>query len=149
MKAPRLLIVSALLFVPGIMIAAERFDGTWKTRITCPGKTNNDGYTWGLSSVVENGTLRGSMGNRGLPGWFLLEGKIASDGSAVLLGSGIVNQKQFALGFLGHKGEPYSAEIKAKFRDTEGSGSTNQGLGLPSGPCAVEFVKELVMVDPG
>lgn len=149
MKAPRLLIVGALLLMPGIMIAAERFDGTWKTRISCPGKGNIEGYTWGLTSVVENGNLRGSMGTAGKPGWFLLEGKIESDGSALLLGSGIVNQKQFALGFLRHKGEPYSAEMKAKFKDTEGSGLTNQGLGIPSGPCAVAFVKELVMVNPG
>lgn len=149
MKVSCLVIVSTLLLAPGILIASERFDGTWHTRITCPRKGNTEGLTLNLNSVVENGALHGVIGTEGQPGSFVLKGKIAGDGSALLIGNGIVPTRQIVHGLIARKGEAYSSEFKAKFKDTDGTGFTNEGVGLAAGPCTVEFVKELIMVNPG
>jgi REP element-mobilizing transposase RayT len=44
--AVKLLMVCALILLPGISVAADRFDGNWSTKLTCPAKGNTEGYTW-------------------------------------------------------------------------------------------------------
>jgi hypothetical protein len=137
----RLLIACALILLPGISVAAERFDGNWLTKLTCPAKGNTEGYTWRLASVILNSNFRGEHGTAGEPGYLLIEGKIAEDGSAKLSAAGIVASRKYARGVLAHKGEEYSYNIDAQFKETEGTGTRNEGLGIVGRACTLEFVK--------
>src|ERR1035441_7229496 len=141
-KAVRLAMVCALILLPGISIAAERFDGNWLTRLSCPAKGNTEGYTWRLASVILNSNFRGEHGAAGEPGYLLIEGKIAEDGSAKLSATGIVASRKYARGVLAHKGEEYGYNVKAKFQDTEGTGTRDTGLGIVGRPCTFDFTKQ-------
>jgi hypothetical protein len=103
-----------------------RFDGKWLTKLTCPEKGNTEGYTWQFASVIENSNFRGEHGAAGESGYLLIEGKIATDGSAKLSATGIVASRKYARGFFTHKGEDYSYNIKARFQDTEGTSKKNR-----------------------
>jgi len=78
----------------------------------------------------------------GEPGYLLIEGKIAADGSVKLSATGIVVSRKYARGVFAHKGEEYSYNIKAQFKETEGSGVRDQGLGIVGRPCTFDFVKQ-------
>ena len=62
--------------------------------------------------------------------------------SAKLSASGIVTSRKYARGILAHGGADYSYNIKAQFKDTEGSGARDEGLGVYGRPCTFEFVKQ-------
>ncbi|HEY6491101.1 MAG: hypothetical protein WCC26_19695 [Terracidiphilus sp.] len=143
MRRPvRLLLASVLLLLPGISIAGERFDGAWQTKLTCPPKGDTEGYTWLIPSVIENSNFRGEHGSAGEPGYLLIEGKIKADGSAKLSANGIVASRKYARGILAHKGEEYSYDIKAQFKETEGTGLRSEGLGIVGRPCTFDFLKQ-------
>ena len=72
MKITRHLLVFAFLFLPGVLIAAEHFDGTWHTKVVCPDKGKTMGFTWNFDSVVTNSNLRGVHGTEGQPASFVL-----------------------------------------------------------------------------
>ena len=141
-KVVKLLIICALILIPGIAVAADLFDGNWQTTLTCPAKGNTDGYTWKFVSVILNSNFRGERGTAGEPGYLLVEGKIAGNGGAKLNASGIVASRQYARGVFAHKGEEYSYDIKAQFKETAGTGVRNEGLGIVGRPCTFEFVKQ-------
>jgi len=132
--------VCALLLSPGL--AGERFDGKWLTKLSCPARGSTEGYTWEFPSVIENSAYRGEHGTAGEPGYLLITGKIAADGSAKLAAEGIVASRQYARGLLAHKGADYSYNIKAKFQDTEGAGTRDEGLGVVGRPCTLDFTKQ-------
>lgn len=140
-KAILLLVVCALLLLPGISSAGERFDGNWHTRFTCEPKGNTEGYTWQFDSTVQNSNFRGEHGVAGEPGYLLIEGKIAADGHAKLAASGIVASRKYARGVFARQGEEYSYNIKAHFGETEGTGARDEGLGIVGRPCTFVFVK--------
>jgi hypothetical protein len=142
LKALRLLTVSALVLLPGILLAGERFDGKWLTTETCPAKGNTEGYTWKFPSVVQDGNFRGEHGTAGEPGYLLIEGKIADGGSAKLSATGIVASRKYARGAFAHGGADYSFNIKAQFKETEGTGTRDEGLGVYGRPCTFDFVKQ-------
>ena len=141
-KVARPLAVMALVLLPAVSIAADPFDGNWATKLTCPAKGDTEGYTWTFPSVVQNSNLRGEHGTAGQPGYLLIEGKIAADGSAKLAASGIVASRDYARGVFAHKGESYSYNVKAQFKATEGSGTRDQGLGIVGRPCTFDFAKQ-------
>jgi hypothetical protein len=141
-KAVRMLVVCALVLLPGISVSQERFDGNWLTRLTCPAKGNTEGYTWQFASVIQNSNFHGEHGTTGEPGYLLIEGKIANDGTAKLSATGIVASRKYARGILVHQGEDYSYNIKAQFKETEGTGTRSEGLGIVGRPCTFEFVKQ-------
>jgi hypothetical protein len=141
-KAVMLLGVCTLVLLPGISVAGERFDGTWSTKLTCPAKGNTEGYSWQFASVIQNNNFRGEHGAAGQPGYLLIEGKIKDDGSSKLSAAGIVASRKYARGVLAHKGEEYSYDIKAQFKETEGTGTRNEGLGIVGRACTFEFVKQ-------
>jgi hypothetical protein len=122
--------------------SSPRFDGKWNTKLACPAKGNTEGYTWQIPSVIENSNFRGERGTAGEPGYLLIEGKIAQDGSAKLSASGIVASRQYARGVLAHKGAEYSYNIKAQFQDTTGTGTRDTGLGIVGRPCTFDFAKQ-------
>jgi hypothetical protein len=141
-KAVRRVVVCALVLLPGLLIAGERFDGKWLTTMTCPAKGKTEGYTWRLPSVVSGGNFRGEHGTAGEPGYLLIEGLIADGGAAKLSATGIVADRKYARGVFAHKGEDYSYDIKAQFKETEGSGTKSEGLGIVGRTCTFEFVKQ-------
>jgi hypothetical protein len=120
---------------------AGRFDGKWFTKFTCQPKGNTEGYTWQFPSVIQNGDFHGERGTAGEPGYLLLEGKIKPDGSAKLSANGIVASRKYARGVFAHKGEEYSYNVKAQFKETEGTGARDEGLGVVGRPCTFEFAK--------
>ena len=121
---------------------SPRFDGNWSTKLTCPDKGNTEGYTWQFASVIRNSNLHGEHGTAGEPGYLLIEGRIAEDGTAKLSASGIVASRKYARGVLAHKGEEYNYDIKAEFQDTQGTGTRSTGLGIVGRPCTFDFVKQ-------
>ncbi len=138
--------VARLLGITGLIIfcsaAGERFDGQWLTTLTCPAKGNTEGYTWKFPGAVQNSNFRGERGTANEPGYLLIEGKIAEDGSAKLSANGIVASRKYARGILSHKGAEYSYSIKAQFKETEGTGTRNEGLGVVGRPCTFEFTRQ-------
>jgi hypothetical protein len=141
-KMTRLLTVSTLLLLPGILIAGERFDGNWLTTLTCPAKGNTEGYTWKIPSVIQNGNFRGEHGTAGQPGYLLIAGPIADNGTAKLSANGIVASRKYARGVFAHQGEDYSYDIKAQFKETVGTGTKSEGLGIVGRACTLDFVKQ-------
>lgn len=122
--------------------ALKPFDGKWLTKLTCPAKGSTEGYTWLIPSVVENNSFKGERGTAGEPGYLLLEGKIKDDGSAKLSANGIVASRQYARGVFARKGEEYSYNVKAQFKENEGTGARDQGLGIVGRPCTFEFARQ-------
>jgi hypothetical protein len=143
MRQPfRNILVYALILMPGIAVAAERFDGNWFTKLTCPPKGSTEGYTWEFRSVINAGNFRGEHGTAGQPGYLLIEGKLADDGSAKLAANGIVASRKYARGIFTTKGDDYSYNVKAEFKETEGTGTKSEGLGIVGRACTFDFVKE-------
>jgi len=141
-KAVRLLVASALILLPGISIAADRYDGNWQTKLTCPPKGETEGYTSQFPSVIQNSMFHGERGTAGEPGYLTIDGKINEDGSAKFSANGIVASRKYARGVFAHKGEDYSYDVKAQFKDTEGTGAKSQGLGIVGRTCVFDFVKQ-------
>jgi hypothetical protein len=122
--------------------AGKPFDGNWLTKLTCPPKGNTEGYTWQFPSVIQNGDFHGARGTAGEPGYLLIEGKVKEDGKAKLSANGIVASRKYSGGVFAHKGEEYSYNIKAEFKETEGTGARDEGLGVVGRPCTFEFLKK-------
>lgn len=131
-----------MVLLPAVSFAGDRFDGKWLTTLTCPAKGNTEGYTWKIPSVITSGNFRGERGTADQPGYLLITGPIKDDGSAKLTANGIVVSRKYARGVFAHGGEEYSYNIKAQFKETEGTGSRDEGLGLVGRPCTFEFVKQ-------
>ena len=140
-KTARFLGVCALVLLPAVSFAGERFDGKWLTTLTCPAKGSTEGYTWKIPSVVTAGNFRAERGSVDQPGYLLITGPIKDDGSAKLTANGIVVSRKYARGVFAHEGAEYSYNIKAQFKETEGTGTRDEGLGIVGRPCTFEFVK--------
>jgi hypothetical protein len=138
----RILVVSALVFLPAASFAGEKFDGNWLTTLTCPAKGSTEGYTWKLPGAVTAGSFRAEHGTAGEPGYLLIAGPIKDDGSAKLSASGIVASRKYARGVFAHEGADYTYNIKAQFNEAAGSGTRDEGLGIVGRPCTFEFVKQ-------
>ena len=141
-KAVRPAVISAFVLLPGVLIAGEHFDGKWLTKMTCPAKGKTEGYTWQFPSVISAGHFRGEHGTAGEPGYLLIEGTIADDGTAKLSASGLVNSRKYATGVFTTQGADYSYNIKAQFKDADGTGIRDKGLGIVGRPCTFEFLKQ-------
>ncbi len=135
------LIICSNVFGQTSSAPETRFDGKWLTKMTCPAKGNTEGYTWTFDSAVQNGNFHGEHGTAGEPGYLLIEGKLAPDGSAKLAASGIVASRKYSRGVFTHKGADYDYDIKAQFGETEGTGTRNVGMGVVGRPCTFDFVK--------
>ena len=141
-KTVRFFVVCALVLLPAVSFAGERFDGKWLTTLTCTAKGSTEGYTWKIFSVVTAGNFRGERGTAGEPGYLLITGPIKDDGSAKLTANGIVASRKYARGVFAHEGADYSYNIKAQFKETEGTGARDEGMGIVGRPCTFEFVKQ-------
>lgn len=141
-KAIGLLLICALVLLPRTSLAGARFDGKWLTTVTCPAIRMTEAYKIQLPGLVKDGNFRGEYGTAGEPGYLLIEGKIREDGSAKLSATGIVASRKYARGVFAHKGEEYSYDVKAQFKETEGTGTKSEGLGIVGRACTFEFVKQ-------
>jgi hypothetical protein len=141
-KAVWLILICGFFFLSENLIASEHFDGKWLTTLTCPAKGNTDGYTWKIPSTIQNGNFKAERGTAGEPGYLLIEGPIKEDGTAKLSANGVVASRQYARGVFAHKGEDYSYDVKAQFKDATGTGIKGQGLGIVGRTCTFDFVKQ-------
>ena len=145
MKIPKLVRHTAILVavaLPGPALAAPRFDGNWMTHLACEAHGENPGYEWEFPSVIKDGDFHGQHGEADGPGYLVIEGKIADDGSAKLNAKGKVVTRQNAHGIFAMKGANYGYTIKAQFTDTKGTGTRNEGAGILGRPCSFEFTKQ-------
>jgi hypothetical protein len=138
----RIPMVCALLLLPGALLPSERFDGKWLATVTCPAKGKTLGYKIEVPSVIKDGNFRGERGAAGEPGYLLIEGKIADNGSAKLAATGKVSSREYGTGVFTTQGSDYSYNIKAQFQETHGSGERDKGLGVVGRACPVDFVKQ-------
>ena len=110
--------------------AATSFDGAWNVTLFCPPHNASDddakGYTQRFKGEVTNGQMRAVHGSEGEPGWHLVTGRIAPDGSATLQLEGIVNDEKYAINNA-QRGKPYKYRIKARFEADKGSGERLTG----------------------
>ena len=95
----------------------------------------------GVPSEIKDGNFHGQHGEEGGPGYLVIEGKIADDGSAKLTAKGHVTQNH-AHGVFAMNGNNYSYNIKAQFDETKGTGTRDEGAGILGRPCSFEFVKQ-------
>jgi hypothetical protein len=130
-------------------VAGERFDGKWLTKLTCPAKGNTEGYTWQFPSVIQNNNLRGERGTAGEPGYLLIEGKIAEDGSAKLSATGIVSLQAIRPWSLGPQGRGLQLQRQGQVPRYGGHRhAETKGLGIVGRPCTFDFTKAAVH-EPG
>ena len=105
------------------------FDGAWNVTLVCPPHSGDDdakGYSQRFQGEVANGQMRAVHGKEGEPGWHLLTGRIASDGSATLQLDGIVNDEKYAINNA-QRGKFYKYKVRAQFDPTSGSGERLTG----------------------
>lgn len=101
------------------------FDGLWNVTLSCPPHNEEDddakGYVHRFPAEIKGGEFRGTHATEGQPGWHLLTGTIAPDGSAMLRLEGIVNNPNYAVN-KASRGKPYAYRVRAKFESSSGSG---------------------------
>ena len=129
---------SALL--AGAQTAGGHFDGNWTTHLACEAHGETPAYKWEFPSVVKVNQFHGQHGEQGGPGYLVIDGPIAGDGSAKLAAKGTVTQSH-AHGVFAMKGNNYDYKIKAQFGDTKGTGSRDEGVGILGRNCTFEFDK--------
>jgi hypothetical protein len=131
-----------LAVVAGGQNAAGRFDGTWKTSVTCDPKGGTLGYTWHFVSTVTGNVLHGERGSQGQQAYLAIDGKIGDDGKAKLTASGVTAGSQYTHGPFKTEGENYSYDVKSEFSATEGKGERTTGLGIVGRPCHWTFERQ-------
>lgn len=140
-KAIQLAVVGAVMLLPGASIAGGKFDGNWTTHLACEAHGETPAYKWEFPSVIKDGNFHGQHGEEGGPGYLVIDGKIADDGSAKLAAKGTVTQNH-AHGVFAMKGNNYSYNIKGQFEDTKGTGTRDEGAGILGRSCTFEFDKQ-------
>jgi hypothetical protein len=140
-KAMRLAVACALLLVPGISFAGGRYDGSYITHLACEAHGETPAYKWEFPSEVTDNNFHGQHGEEGGPGYLVIDGKIADDGSAKLTAKGKVTNNH-AHGVFAMHGDNYGYDIKAQFDDKMGTGKRDEGAGVLGRPCTFEFVKQ-------
>jgi hypothetical protein len=140
-RLARVLLVSVLLLLPGASFAGGKYDGNWTTNLACEAHGETQAYKWEFASTIKDGNFYGQHGEQGGPGYLVIEGKIADDGSGKLHAKGTVT-KNNAHGVFAMKGNNYSYDIKAQFTDAKGTGTRDEGAGILGRNCTFEFTKQ-------
>ncbi len=131
---------AALMLFPLASVAGGRYDGSYVTHLACVAHGETPAYKWEFPSEVKDGNFHGQHGEEGGPGYLVIDGKIADDGSSKLEAKGTVSHNN-AHGVFAMKGNNYSYNIKAQFDDTKGTGSRDAGAGILGRDCTFEFDK--------
>lgn len=140
-KAMRLSAIFTLLLMPGAALAGGRYDGAYITHLACEAHGETPAYKWEFPSDVKDGNFHGQHGEEGGPGYLVIDGKIADDGSAKLTAKGKVTNNH-AHGVFAMHGDNYGYDIKAQFDEKKGTGKRDEGAGILGRPCTFEFVKQ-------
>ncbi|MFY9854969.1 MAG: hypothetical protein WAK26_13925 [Terracidiphilus sp.] len=136
--ARRLFAILALLLLPcSLRAGSGRFDGAWVTTVSCDPIRGALGFSYRFPSEVKDSNFRGLHGTEGKPGFLLVEGKIADDGSAELYAKGQTGSKEYVPGRDTPPGTEYGYHITAQFSETKGTGTRVEGRS-----CTLEFVKQ-------
>lgn len=139
-KVARPLLICGLMLLPGASIAGGKFDGNWITHLACEAHGETPAYKWEFPSTIKDNVFHGQHSEEGQPGYLVIDGKIADDGSAKLAAKGVVTQNH-AHGIFAMKGNNYSYNIEAQFTETKGTGKRDEGAGILGRPCTFEFDK--------
>lgn len=127
---PLLFAVAAAAAATSAAAQATPFDGAWKVTLACPPHNASDddakGYTHRFAGEVTDGRMRAVLGKEGEPGWHLVTGRIAADGSANLQVDGMVNNEQYAINNA-QRGKVYRYRVRAQFDASSGSGERLTG----------------------
>jgi hypothetical protein len=140
-EAVGLAVISALALCPVATAAGGRYDGNYTTKLACEAHGETPAYKWEFPSEVKDSNFHGQHGEENGPGYLVIEGKIADDGSAKLSAKGKVTQNH-AHGVFAMKGDNYSYNIRAQFDDAKGTGTRDEGAGILGRACTFEFVKQ-------
>jgi hypothetical protein len=118
-------------------LADSSFDGSWATTVTCENARGGLGYAYDFVSTIKDGTLHGTHGTAGEPGYLQIDGKIEPDGSGKLRARGIIGSREYTPGRDTPRGAEYGYTIGAHF-----AGSSGTGKRLVGRPCTLEFEKQ-------
>jgi hypothetical protein len=113
--------------------ASSPFDGAWTTTVTCPNGEGVLGYSFDVPTTIKNGVVHGQRMSPGEPGYLVLDGPIAPDGSAKLYAKGLVGASEVALGHA-PVGTDYGYHVDAHFEAGKGRGTRVEGR-----PCELVF----------
>jgi len=131
------ILVLATILLVSVCVADEHpFDGTWDTIVSCENAAGALGYSFRFDSVVKDDVLHGEKGDKGKPGWFQLDGKIAHDGTVRFYADGLVGASETAVGHV-RAGTQYNYHVEANFSADSGTGKRVEGR-----PCTVEFKRK-------
>jgi hypothetical protein len=134
----RLFTAITLFLLPAVSLAGgDRFDGKWLTTVSCDPSRGALGFSYRFVGEVKDGNYRGLHGTEGEPGFLLIEGKIAGDGTATLYAEGRTGSKEYVPGRDTPIGTEFGYHIKAQFNDRSGTGTRVEGR-----PCTFEFDKQ-------
>ena len=136
MRVCTILVFAALSPVSLCVADDHPFDGTWETTVSCENAAGALGYSYRFDSMVKDDVMHGEKGDKGKPGWFQLDGKIAPDGMARLYADGLVGASETAVGHR-HAGTRYNYHVDANFSGDSGTGKRVEGR-----PCTVEFKRK-------
>jgi hypothetical protein len=143
--------VGLALGLAPIMLWAQaadgHFDGSWTTNMACEASTHMPAYKWTFPSAIEAGNFHGQHGEKGGPGYLVIDGPINADGSAKLHAKGTVQAGKAGI-VTELKGNKYDYYIDAKFTDTTGTGTREVGAGILGRPCTFEFTKQTGSAPP-
>ena len=136
MRLSAILVLATLALVSLCVAEDHPFDGAWDTSASCENAAGALGYSYRFDSIVKDDVLHGERGDRGKPGWFQLDGKIAPDGTARFYADGLVGASETAVGHR-RAGTRYNYHVEAKFSGDSGTGKRVEGR-----PCTVEFKRK-------
>jgi uncharacterized caspase-like protein len=114
-------------------LTAGPFDGTWITQIDCPKAGPAGAFSILVDADVKDGVFHGEKGDKGKPGWFLLDGRVQSNGTVELVARGIVNSSYFAAVPVGSE---YGYRVAGRLEGSKGIGERVGGRS-----CKVTFSK--------
>ena len=140
MKSAIWLVVICAAAIP-LVAQTGYYDGTWNTSMACAESEHMPAYKWTFVSTIANNTFHGQHGEKGGPGYLVIDGPIKSDGSAKLHAAGTVEPGKAGV-VTQLKGNKYDYNIEAKFTDTMGTGQRDKGAGILGRPCSFQFTKQ-------
>jgi uncharacterized caspase-like protein len=113
----------------------KAFDGNWDVVVVCSSDRAALGYNFSLSGTVKDGVLHAERLTPGTPGWMVIDGSIAADGSSTLSAHGLTNQPVYTEN-RERPGSNYAYTVNAHFDRTRGSGKR-----IELRPCDLTFAK--------
>ncbi len=121
--------VLAAVAITGDALAqsAGPFDGKWTTVVTCPAAEGAGSFTLLVDADVKAGVFRGEKGDKGLPGWYSLNGKVQPDGAVEIFARGIVPSSRLAAGNV-PVGTAYGYPITGRLEGSKGTGARQGGV---------------------